>query len=152
MRRTTLFLLVLGSAVLSAASAEAQMFRRRVVYTDPYNTWTYAIPGTNVSVTDSGLTNTTTPATTQVTTPATTSNGQVVYQSSYSTPSTVYYSYPYSSGYYYSYPSSSYYTPPSSSYYSYPNGTNWTYPTYYSSPTGYYPVDNWMRNRIGRWR
>jgi hypothetical protein len=164
MRRTTLFLLVLGSAVLSATSADAQIYRRRVVYTDPYTTWSYPISSTSLTVSNAGVSATDTPVTTQAVAPAvqttTTSNGQVVYQSSYTTPSTVYYSYPASNGYYYtypttsySYPSSSYYTYPSSSnYYSYPNGTNWSYPTYSSWPTGYYPVDNWVRDRVGRWR
>jgi hypothetical protein len=139
MRRSTLFLLAAVTAGLTAASADAQMFRRRVVYTDPYygTTWTYpttsyysTIPVVNNGVTGTATTPSATTTTVQPVVPATqtTVSGQVVYPATYTTPSTSYYVSP--SGYYY-YPSSSYY--PSSNYWS-----GYTYP----APRVWY----------GRWR
>ncbi|HEY2787124.1 MAG TPA: hypothetical protein VGJ05_19350, partial [Fimbriiglobus sp.] len=103
MRRITLFLLTLAGAALSAASADAQFFRRRVVYTVPYYsdyTWTSApssvVVNSNVTTSANSSTATIAPQVVVPATQTTTTNGQVVNQASYVVPGAVYYSYPYS--------------------------------------------------------
>jgi hypothetical protein len=111
MKRITLFLLVLATVVLSAASADAQVFRRRVVYQDPY-TWTY--PTTYYSSGTTIVENGNSIVTATPTVAPTTTVNPVV-QTSYATPGVVYYNTP--STVYYQYPAGGYYW---SSTYNYP--------------------------------